>query len=59
MSVGPQKPFESMIFSLPEKGERTNPGSELVTFSRVTTISALAIYYTNGQFFYNKNNKGY
>ena len=45
--------------SLPEKGERTNPGSELVTFSRVTTISALAIYYTNGQFFYNKNNKGY
>ena len=43
MSIGPGKPFESVIVSLPEKGERTNPGSELVAFSRVTDISALAI----------------
>ena len=43
MSIGPGKPFESVIISLPEKGERTNPGSELVAFSRVTDISALAI----------------
>ena len=49
MSIGPQKPFESVIISLPEKGKRTNPGSELVVFSRVTTISALAICDTNGQ----------
>ena len=49
MSIGPQKPFESVIISLPEKGEKTNPGSELVAFSRVTTISALAICDTNGQ----------
>ena len=35
--------------SLPEMGEKTNPGSELVAFSRVTTISALAICDTNGQ----------
>ena len=59
MSVGPQTPFESMIISLPEKGERTNLGLELVTFSRVTTILALALCYTNGQLFYNRNNKGY
>ena len=43
MSIGPGKSFESVIVSLPEKGERTNPGSELVAFSRVTDISALAI----------------
>ena len=43
MSIGPGKPFESVIISLPEKGERTNPGSELVEFSRVTDISVLAI----------------
>ena len=43
MSIVPRKPFESVIVSLPEKGERTNPGSELVAFSRVTDISALAI----------------
>ena len=43
MSIGPGKPFKSVIISLPEKGERTNPGSELVAFSRVTDISALAI----------------
>ena len=48
MSIGPQKPFESVIISLPEKGERINPGSKLVTFSRVTTISALAICDING-----------
>ena len=38
-----------MIISLPEKGEITNPGSELVEFSRVNTISALDICDTNGQ----------
>ena len=38
-----------MIIPIPEKGERTNPGSELVAFSRVTIISALAICDTNGQ----------
>ena len=43
MSIGPGKRFESIIISLPENGERTNPGSELVVFSRVTDISALAI----------------
>ena len=43
MSIGPRKPFKGVIVSLPEKGERTNPGSELVAFSRVTYISALAI----------------
>ena len=43
MSIGPCKPFESVIVSLSEKDERTNPGSELVAFSRVTDISALAI----------------
>ena len=43
MRIGPGKPFESIITSLPEKGERTNPCSGLVTFSRVTDISALAI----------------
>ena len=43
MSIGPCKPFESVIISLSEKDERTNPGSELVAFSRVTDISALAI----------------
>ena len=43
MSIGPGKPFESVIVSLPEMGERTNPGSELVAFSRITDISALAI----------------
>ena len=37
------------MISLPEKGERTNPGSELVVFSRVTTISAFAICDTNRQ----------
>ena len=47
MSIGPQKAFESVIISLPEKGERTTPGSELIAFSRVTTISALAICDTN------------
>ena len=46
MIIGPGKPFESVIVCLPEKGERTNPGSEIVTFSRVTDISALAIYDT-------------
>ena len=43
MSIGPGKPVESVIISLPEKGERTNPGSDLLAFSRVTDISALAI----------------
>ena len=43
MSIRPGKPSESVIVSLPEKGEKTNPGSELIVFSRVTDISALAI----------------
>ena len=35
--------FENVIASLPEKGERTNPSSELVVFSRVIDITALVI----------------
>ena len=46
MSIGLGKPFESVIVSFPEKSERTNPRSELVAFSRVTDISALAICVT-------------
>ena len=42
-SIEAGKPFESVIIFLPEKGERINPGSELVEFPRVTDISALAI----------------
>ena len=38
-----------MIILLPKKGERTNPGLELVAFSRVTIISMVAICDTNGQ----------
>ena len=38
-----------MIIYLPEKRERTNPGSELVAFSRATEISVLAICDTDGQ----------
>ena len=49
MSIGSQEPFESVIIPLPEKGERTNPCSDLVVFSRVTIISALVICDTNGQ----------
>ena len=49
MSIGPRAPFESVIISLAEKGERTKPGSELVVFSRVTTISAFAICDINGR----------
>ena len=41
--IGPGRPFECFIVSLPEKDERKNPGSELVAFFRVTNISALAI----------------
>ena len=47
MSIRPGKLFETVIVSLPEKSERTNPGSELVAFSRVTDISALVICDTN------------
>ena len=47
MSIGPGKPFESVIVFLPERGERNNPVSKLVPFSRVTDISALAICDTN------------
>ena len=47
MSIGPGKPFESIILSLPEKGEKTNPGSELFVFFPITDISALAICDTN------------
>ena len=43
MSIGPGKSFESVIISLPEKGEKTNPGSELVALSRVIDIFALSI----------------
>jgi len=43
MSIGPGKPSESVIVSLSEKGERTNPGSEKVECFRVIDISALAI----------------
>ena len=32
-----------MIISLPKKGKRTNPGSELVALSRVIDIFALSI----------------
>ena len=46
MSIGSRKPFESVIFSLPDKGKRTNPGSELVAFFRVTDFSAFSIYDT-------------
>ena len=49
MSVGPGHPFESAVIYLPEKGEKTNPGSELVATSRVTDISFLAICDTNRQ----------
>ena len=48
MSIGPQKPFESVIISF-WKGGRTYPGSALVTFSRVTTISALSMCDTKWQ----------
>ena len=47
MSIGPGKPFKSIIVSLPEKGKRTSPGSELVEFSRVADVSVLAICDTN------------
>ena len=47
MGIGSQEPFESVIISLPEKEERTNPGSELVALSRVTTILALNFCDTN------------
>ena len=43
MSIGLGKPFESVIVALPEKGEMTNPDSELVALSRVIDIQALAI----------------
>ena len=42
ISIGSGKPFESVIVSLPKKGKRTNTCSEIVTFSRVKDISALA-----------------
>ena len=49
MSIGEGKSFESVLISLPKKGERTNPGSELVAFSRANEINVLAICDTNGQ----------
>ena len=48
MCIGPRENFESVIISLPEKGERTSQGSEIVAFSRDTDILALAICDTNG-----------
>ena len=47
MSVGHGNPFEGITIYLPEKGDRTNPGSELIAISRVTDISFLAIRDTN------------
>ena len=38
LSVGPANPFESAVLYLPEKGKRTNPGSELGATSRFTDI---------------------
>ena len=49
MSIGLGKLFESVIISVPQKRERTNPGSELVAFSRANKIEILAICDTNGQ----------
>ena len=49
MSVGPGNPFKSAVTYLPQKGERSSPGSELVASSRVTDISFLAICDTNRQ----------
>ena len=49
MSVGPGNSFESAVIYLPQKGERSNPGSELVVTSRVTDISFLVICDTNSQ----------
>ena len=37
-SVESGNPFESDVICLPEKGKRTNPGSELGATSRVTDI---------------------
>ena len=49
MNIGSWNPFERALIYLFEKGERTNPGSELVATSRVTNISFLAICDTNRQ----------
>ena len=49
MSAESGQPFKSDVIHLPEKGERTNPGSELVATSRVTNNSLLAICDTNRQ----------
>ena len=49
MSFWPGDPFESAVIYLPEKGERTNPGSELVATSLVTDISFLVMCDTNRQ----------
>ena len=49
MSVGPGNPFENAVIYLPEKGEKTHPGSELVAFSRVTNLSSMAICDKNRQ----------
>ena len=49
MSVGPGNTFKSAVIYLSEKGDRNNPGSELVATSRVSDISCLAICDTNRQ----------
>ena len=49
MSIGSGNLFDSTVTYLLEKGERNNPGSELVATSRVTNILFLAIYDTNRQ----------
>ena len=49
MSVSSGIPYESTVIYLLEIGERTNPGSALVTTSRVTDILFLAICDTNRQ----------
>ena len=49
MSVGKGQSFEKAILYLPLKGEKTNPGTELTQFTRVTDLSHLAICDTNRQ----------
>ena len=50
MNISSGHPFEYIIVFLSEKGQRANPGSKLVTHSRVTNISSLTICDTNRQF---------
>ena len=56
MSIGPGKPFESIILSLPEKGEKTNPGSELFVFFFYYRYFSIS-YLRHKQRKYNRNIK--